>query len=235
MSVTGEAGRPPVRVGVSILDMGSGLWLALGILAALRTRERTQRGSRVSTSLFEVGAAFMAYDVAVHELTGEIAVPRGSNHPAFAPYGVYRAQDSYLAIGGGGEHLFARLSEALDRSDWTVDARFSSNAARLANQDELRREMEGELQRRPVKEWIDVLSAAGVPADALSNAASILADEQLNALNCWLDVPIPDDAAGQPRSLRQPGLPIRLSKVRPPVRYGPPQRQDSKAGDGDLR
>jgi crotonobetainyl-CoA:carnitine CoA-transferase CaiB-like acyl-CoA transferase len=234
MSVTGEAGRPPVRVGVSILDMGSGLWLALGVLAALWTRDRTNEGCRVSTSLLEVGAAFMAYDIAVFELSGAIARPRGSNHPAFAPYGLFQAEDSYVAIGGGGDHLFARLAEALGRRDWAEDPRFATNSARVANQDDLRSEIEAELQHRPAADWIRLLSAAGVPADEVSNAARILGDEQLRSLDYWVDVPLPNAAGEDRRSLRQPGLPIRLSQVRPPVRYGPPAIEQPGTAGGDA-
>jgi crotonobetainyl-CoA:carnitine CoA-transferase CaiB-like acyl-CoA transferase len=234
MSLTGEPGRPPVRVGVSILDMGSGLWLALGVLAALRARDLTNEGCRVSTSLFEVGAAFMAYDIAVFEMTGAIAQPRGSNHPAFSPYGLFRAEDSYVAIGGGGDHLFARFAEALGRRDWAEDPRFATNSARVVNQDDLRSEIEGELQDRPAADWIRLLSAAGVPADEVSNAARILVDEQLQALDYWLDVPLPNREGEDPRSLRQPGMPIRLSQMRPPVRYGPPPLEPAGTAGGDA-
>jgi crotonobetainyl-CoA:carnitine CoA-transferase CaiB-like acyl-CoA transferase len=221
MSVTGEEGRPPVRVGVSILDMGSGLWLALGLLAALRMRDATGEGCCVSTSLLEVGAAFMAYDVAVFQLTGHEPGPRGTGHPSFAPYGVYRAADGYVAIGVGGDRVFERLAAALGRPWWLDDERFATNTARVANRDALQLEIEGRLHSRPVAEWVRVLRDAEVPADQLMTASRVLADPQLEALDCWLDVPLhePADDVGV---LRQPGIPIRFGASRPPVRLGPP-------------
>ena len=176
MSVTGEEGRPPVRVGVSILDMGSGLWLALGVLAALRVRDASGQGCRVSTSLLEVGAALMAYDVAVLELTGHESGPRGATHPSFAPYGVFRAADGYVAIGVGGDGVFARLAMALDRTDWLDDPRFATNNGRVANRDALQFELEKQLVARPVSEWVDVLRHAEVPADELMSTSQLLTD-----------------------------------------------------------
>ena len=222
MSVTGEKGRPPVRVGVSILDMGSGLWLALGVLAALRVRDASGQGCRVSTSLLEVGAAFMAYDVAVLELTGHESGPRGATHPSFAPYGVFRAADGYVAIGVGGDGVFARLAVALDRTDWLDDPRFATNNGRVANRDALQFELEKQLVARPVSEWVDVLRNAEVPADELMTTSRLLADAQLQALDCWVDVPLNHSVTEVGTVLRQPGIPIRLDHERLPVRLGPP-------------
>jgi crotonobetainyl-CoA:carnitine CoA-transferase CaiB-like acyl-CoA transferase len=232
MSVTGEPGRPPVRVGVSILDMGAGIWLALGVLAALRLRDTTDRGIRVGTSLLEVGAAYMAYDVAVFGLTGEASGPRGSEHPAFAPYGVFRASDGWLALGVGADHMFSRLAEALGRPEWTHDERFATNADRVAGRDVLREELEAVLETRPVAEWVDRLRTAGVPVDEVADVAHLLDDDQLAAVGAWVDVPFDG------RTLRQPGLPVRLGERRPGVRR-PPPRLGEHAGEafeeGDAR
>ena len=216
MSVTGEPGRPPVRVGVSILDMGAGIWLALGVLAALRVRERTGEGMRVGTSLLEVGAAYMAYDLAAYQLTGEVSEPRGSGHPAFAPYGVFRAQDGWVALGVGADHIFARLAEALGKPGWVKDERYATNAARAENHEVLRTELEAVLSARPAAEWLERLRSAGVPVDQVADVARVLEDDQLEAVAAWLDVPFDG------REMRQPGLPIRLGRGRPGVRRPPP-------------
>lgn len=216
MSVTGEPGRPPVRVGVSILDMGAGIWLALGVLAGLRLRDTTGVGARVGTSLLEVGAAYMAYDLAAYGLTGQVPGPRASGHPAFAPYGVFRASDGWVALGVGADHLFARLAEAVGRPEWVRDERFATNAARVAHRDALGAEMETVLVGRPVAEWVARLRLAGVPVDEVADVARLLDDEQLEAVRVWLDVPIDG------RRLRQPGLPVRIGKERPGVRRPPP-------------
>jgi crotonobetainyl-CoA:carnitine CoA-transferase CaiB-like acyl-CoA transferase len=190
MSVTGEEGRPPVRVGVAILDMGSGLWLALGVLAALRVRDASGQGDRVSTSLLEVGAALMAYDVAVLELTGHESGPGGATHPSFAPYEVFRAADGYVAIGGGGDGVFARLAVALDRTDWLDDPRFATNYDRVANRDAVQFELERQLVARPVCEWVDVLRHADVPVDELMITSRLLTDASLQALELLSGRPV---------------------------------------------
>jgi CoA:oxalate CoA-transferase len=221
MSVTGEPGRPPVRVGVSILDMGAGMWLALGVLAGLRARDLTGEGQRVATSLLEAGVGFMAYDIAVHELTGLVAGPRGSGHPAFGPYGSFGAKDGYLAIGVGADHVFARLAKALGRPEWSEDPLYARNEDRVAHREELTAEIEARLAESTVAEWIGVLSDAGVPAEPVADVSSLPPDPQLDAIGCWLEVRV-DGPNGDRRTLRLPGLPIRFSGVRPPVQGHPP-------------
>jgi crotonobetainyl-CoA:carnitine CoA-transferase CaiB-like acyl-CoA transferase len=184
-------------------------------------RDATGEGCCVSTSLLEVGAAFMAYDVAVFQLTGHEPGPRGTGHPSFAPYGVFRAADGCLAIGVGGDGVFTRLATALKRPTWLDDPRFATNTARVANRDALQVEIEGRLRARPVSEWVGVLRDAEVPADELVTTSRILTDSQLQALKCWVDVPLLDHD-GDVAVLRQPGIPIRFGHVRPPVRLGPP-------------
>jgi len=225
MSVTGEPGRPPVRVGVSILDMGSGLWLALGVLAALRARERSERGSRVSTSLLEVGAAFMAYDTLAHQLTGHTPEPRGSGHPAFAPYGAFRAADGYLVIGAGADNVFERLCRVIGAAGWTREPELATNAARVANRERLRERLETVLAGRPVREWVRLLTDAGVPAEPVSDVGALLDDPQLAACRLFLELPDPiSDGRRREEThpLRVPGLPLTFDGLRPPLRLGPP-------------
>jgi len=223
MSVNGDMASPPSRVGVSILDMGTGLWLALGVLAALRLRDLTGRGDRVSTSLLEVGASFMTYDFAAFQLTGELPQRRGSEHPAFAPYGAYRTLDGYVALGIGADRLFERLALALDRGAWVTDARFASNEARVANRAELRVLLEREFEQRTTSDVIEVLNKAEVPADVVADVDQVLVDPQLAELDAWVDVPIPQGAGSDKRQLRVPGSPLRFGQRRPPVREGPPE------------
>ena len=199
MSVNGEAGRPPVRVGVSILDMGAGTWLALGVLAALQERQRTGLGTQVSTSLLETGASFMGYDIASHGLTGEVPGRRGTEHPAFGPYGVFSCRDAtYLAIGAGSDQLFARLAVALGRPEWIEDPRFSDNTGRIAHRVALRQVLEQRLGEHTAGEWATTLRGAAVPADEVADVDKVLRDEQLDALGFWLDTPVLSNTNGGP-------------------------------------
>ena len=223
MSVNGEAGRPPVRVGVSILDMGAGIWLALGVLAALQERQRTGLGTQVSTSLLETGASFMGYDVASYGLTGEIPGRRGTEHPAFGPYGVFRCRDeTFLAVGAGSDQLFARLAAAVGCPQWLDDPRFIDNTGRIAHRAALRQVLELRLAEHTAQEWVVTLTGAAVPADEVADVSKLLRDEQLDALGFWLTTPVVSNTNGGPTTVRLPSLPVRVGPGRMPLRLPPP-------------
>lgn len=112
-SVTGTADGPPVRAGVSILDVGAGIWLALAVIASLYRREQTGVGGAVATSLFETGANWVGYHVVAHQVTGEPSSRHGSGHPAFAPYGIFTTGAGDICLGIGGDGQFGRLCQAL--------------------------------------------------------------------------------------------------------------------------
>ena len=219
MSVNGEADGPPVRVGVSILDMGAGIWLAVGVLAALQERLRTGTGTFVSTSLLETGASFMGYDIAAYELTGKAPGKRGAEHPAFGPYGVFRCgEQTSLAIGVGSDRLFARLAQTVGCPQWLDDPRFSDNTARIDNRAELRQLLELRLRAHTAHNWASILTEAGIPADEVASVERLLDDEQLGALDFWLDTPVGGSAA----TVQLPRLPFRLGHRRMPLRLPPP-------------
>jgi crotonobetainyl-CoA:carnitine CoA-transferase CaiB-like acyl-CoA transferase len=221
MSINGNTDGPPARVGVSVLDMGSGMWLALGIISALYQRTRTGHGGRVSTSLLETGAGLMAYDIAAYQLTGQIPQRRGSGHPSFGPYGVFATKKGMLAIGVGSDGIFGRLATALGAASWSTDPRFRTNADRMTNNADLRTELEARLAARTAHEWVPVLTAADVPADIVADTAEVLTDPQLVTLGAWLDLTVTDE---RPRPLRVPAIPLRFDGVRPPLRLLPPER-----------
>jgi crotonobetainyl-CoA:carnitine CoA-transferase CaiB-like acyl-CoA transferase len=221
MSINGSADGPPARVGVSVLDMGSGMWIALGIIGGLYHRTRTGRGGRVSTSLLETGAGLMTYDIAAYQLTGQIPRRRGAGHPSFGPYGVFSTKSGLLAIGVGSDGIFGRLAAALGVPGWSTDPRFRTNTDRMTHGTELRAELEARLAARTAHEWVPVLAAADVPADIVADTAEVLADPQLETLGAWLDLTIGDE---HPRTLRVPAIPLRFDGVRPPLRSLPPER-----------
>jgi crotonobetainyl-CoA:carnitine CoA-transferase CaiB-like acyl-CoA transferase len=216
MGVTGEPAGAPVRVGVSILDLSSGLWLALGVLAALRRREHTGLGGRVDTSLLEVGTTFLSYHLAAHQLAGTTEFRSGSEHPAFAPYGIYAAAEGSLAVGIGSDPQFARFAHAIGAPALVDDPRFASNPARVRNRSCLRVEVEACLAARTAEQWVAVLAAADIAADRVATVVDVLADAQMLANSGWLDLEIGD------QQVRVPGLPIRFDGRRPPVRSSAP-------------
>lgn len=213
-SVTGTQDGPPVRAGVSVLDVGAGTWLALGVLAALYHRERTGQGGEIATSLFETGASWVAYHVAAHEVTGQPSRRFGSGHPAFAPYGIFRTGDGDICIGIGSDPLFRTLCVALDRPDLTSDPRFATNQDRSRNADLLRAELETALGSASAVEWADVLGRSGLPVDAVQRPEDLLTDPQAQETGILLEVP--------GNGLRIPGLPLTFNGARPPIREAAP-------------
>jgi len=206
-AVTGTPDGSPVRAGVSILDVGAGTWLALGVITALYERERTGSGGAVATSLFEAGASWVAYHVAAHQVSGEPSRRHGSGHPAFSPYGIFATGDGSICLGIGGDGLFARLCEAIDRPDLATDPRFATNADRSAHADDLRIELERTFSQAPATAWAQRLGDAGLPIDAVQQPEDLLLDPQADRTGILIDLPGTD--------LRVPGLPITFDDVRP--------------------
>jgi crotonobetainyl-CoA:carnitine CoA-transferase CaiB-like acyl-CoA transferase len=208
--VTGTADGPPVRAGVSLLDVGAGTWLALAVISALLARERTGRGGAVSTSLFETGATWVAYHVAAHEVSGRPSGRHGSGHPAFAPYGIFPTADGQLCLGVGGDELFRRLCAALPAPHLLDDPRYRTNADRVQHADALRADLQAVLAGMTAQEASRRLAEADLPGDVLQSPEELLDDPQACAVGMFVDA---RTAGG--RVLRFPGLPISFDGVRP--------------------
>lgn len=211
--VTGTADGPPVRSGVSLLDVGAGTWLALAVTSALLTRERTGRGGAVSTSLFETGATWVAYHVAAHEVSGQPSGRHGSGHPAFAPYGIFPTADGQVCLGIGGDDLFRRLCRALPAAHLLEDPRYRTNPDRVAHADALRADLEAVLAGMTATEASRRLAEADLPGDVLQSPEELLDDPQAVAVGMFVEEVTPDG-----RTLRFPGLPITFDGHRPGVR-----------------
>ena len=216
VAVTGTPEGPPVRAGVSILDVGAGTWLALAVIAALYRRERTGEGCDVATSLFETGANWVSYHVVAQQVSGAPSRRSGSGHPAFAPYGIYATGDGDICLGIGGDGVYARLCEALGAPHLASDPRYASNADRVAHNDSLRADLESALSTMNAHEAIARLARYDVPADVVAQPEDLLTDPQAQALGMLADVEIDG------RSVRMPTLPITFDGERPPIERGGP-------------
>lgn len=217
MHVTGETDGPPVRAGVSVLDIGSGMWLAIGVLAALVKRNQTGEGSVVETSLFETGALWVSYHLSANQLTGNESVRSGSGHPAFSPYGLFETSSGTLCIGVGNDNIFSKLCTLIDRKDLVVDPRFITNSDRVRNAVTLKIEIEKGLAGENAIYWAHVLGSAGVPADRVSLPEDLRNDRQVQAMGILL--PYPDSSTAVAEI---PGLPLRFNGERPPIRFAAP-------------
>ena len=177
VSVTGEADRPGVRVGVSLIDQGTGQWAAIGILAALLAG-----GSRtIDVSLFETAVAYLPYQIIGYLGTGEVAGRHGTAFPLIAPYEIFRAADGELMIAAANDRLFGLLCEALDLP-LATDPRFAANPDRVRNRDELARLVNERLATAPVETWLERLGSAGVPAARVHDVGQVVELEQTRAL-----------------------------------------------------
>lgn len=178
MSVTGPEGGEPTKVGVALLDVVAGLYAAVGIVSALRERERTGLGRRVSVSLFDAGVAALVNQAANHLLGGVVPAPMGNAHPNIAPYETLAAPGGPLVLAAANDGLFATACRALGRPGLAADPRFASNADRVRNREALRRALEDALKARSRDEWVGVLREAGVPAAPVRDLAEVFASEE---------------------------------------------------------
>jgi len=176
MSITGQAGDQPTKVGVAVADLAAGLFATIGVLAALRERDATGRGRRVEVSLLDAQVGMLA-NQAMNWLVGGLTPGRmGNAHPSISPYESYRTMDGSIAIGVGTDRQFARLAEALGVPELACDRRFGGNAERVAHRVELKRLLERQLGAHDRQEWLERLAAAGVPAAPINAIPEVFAD-----------------------------------------------------------
>jgi CoA:oxalate CoA-transferase len=216
MSLNGEAGGPPMRVGVSIGDMTAGLYLAIGILAALRARDVTGKGQLVDVSLMESQMALCENAIVRQSAFGEAPSRQGSRHPLVAPFGPYPTADGWIVIANVKEwELFAAL---IGHDEMAVDERFATNRARLENVDTLEAELGAAIRARTTDEWFALLEPANVCAlGKVNTIADLFDDPHVAARGMLVDVPMP---YAKPGSLKLPNSPLHLSAT-PAVVGGP--------------
>lgn len=212
MSLNGERGGPPLRVGVSIGDMVGGLYLALGILAALRARDVTGEGQLLDVALMEAQMALCENAIVRHSAFGEHPTRQGSRHPLVAPFQPFETADGWIVIANVKDwELFCAV---IGRDDLAVDERFRTNRGRLEHVDVLEAELTRTLRERTTDEWFAVLEAANVcSVGKVNSIADLFDDPHVAARGMLVDIPLP---YGLPGSLKLPNSPIRLSKT-PPV------------------
>jgi crotonobetainyl-CoA:carnitine CoA-transferase CaiB-like acyl-CoA transferase len=217
MSVTGMPDADPVKCGVPISDLAAGLFAANGIQAALLARERTGRGQRVETSLFDAALSFGAWEATVFWTTGAAPKPVGSAHRLSAPYQAFKAADGYITIAALTPAHWQALCLVIDRTDLVADPRYAVNGARMTNVDSLVTEIERALAARPVDDWIDRLLEAGVPCGPILDYAQVFGSEHTKARQMVESVEHPVEG-----SVKTLGIPVKLSDTPGSVRRPPP-------------
>lgn len=215
MSTTGEPARPSVRVGASIVDMGTGMWAVIGILTALHERHSSGRGRVVDVSLYETATTWVSLLASQFLADGMLAGKQGSGAPGIVPYKAYAASDGEIVIAAGSDVLFRSLAAVVGKPEWIGDARFGDNPARVAHQAELYAMLDRLIAQKSCAEWIERLEAAGVPCSPVQNLAQMLAHPQTAALGLVQEVPGTD--------MRFIGLPLRFDGQRSAPRGAPPK------------
>lgn len=217
MSMTGEDGRPPVRVGTSIIDMGTGLWSALAVVAALRERDRTGRGTHVTASLLETGLAWLPYQLAGYLANGQEPGRMGSGMPMLVPYQAFPTRDGHIVVAAGNDQLWQRLCSALERADLATDPGLATNPQRVSSRERVVEELSATLRSRSTKAWVEVLRGAGIPCSPVHGIADVTADPQVAALDVLGAV-----SDRKIQNLQLTGLPFSYDGRRPAPQHGSP-------------
>src|SRR2546423_4089581 len=192
MSVTGIEGGEPVRVGVSIVDQGAGMWAAMGILAALNKRHVTGEGCHVSTSLFETAIGWMSPHIGGYLSGGAMRRPLGSGVTQIVPHPAVPTRDGYIMVAAGNDNLFRALCGAIEHMEFLADPRFATNSKRVENRRTLVPLLEDIFRTRPSAEWQTRLDAARVPAAPIEDVAQVVASPQTAPLGILQQAPDPD-------------------------------------------
>jgi crotonobetainyl-CoA:carnitine CoA-transferase CaiB-like acyl-CoA transferase len=182
VSLTGEPDRPGVRVGTSLVDLATGLWAALGIVAALHERERTGRGRAVDVSLFETALGLVPYQLIAALDRGARPTRHGTAFALIVPYQVFPTEDGELMVAAANDGLFRRLCDALGLPALADDPRFATNPLRIEHRDALVEALTARFRDEPSAHWLERLEATGVPAAPVREVGEVAVHEQTRAL-----------------------------------------------------
>jgi glutaryl-CoA transferase len=224
MSVTGEAdGKPgagPQKVGVPIVDIMTGMYAAIAVLAALARRERSGQGEHIDIGMLDVGVSFLANQAMNYLISGKTPRRAGNAHPNIQPQDVFQARDGHLVLAVGNDDQFARFCDVLERPELAADERFKTNAGRVRNTDALTPLIGGILATRERDHWVRACARAGVPCGPINTIPEVFADEQIAHRGMLIE--IAHAAAG---AIPQVASPMRfatapLTHDRPPPLLG---------------
>lgn len=222
MSLTGQPGDPPTRVGTSIGDITAGLFTAIGVNAALYHRAQTGDGIMIDVAMLDCQAAILENAIARYSATGEIPGPIGSRHPSITPFEAFATADGHLVIAAGNNPQFTRLCEIIGSPALAKDPRFLSNALRTDHNAELKIELEAALRTRPTADWLAALEVESIPCGPIQNVAQVLADPQIAVRNMIVTADDPDIGP-----LRMAGNPIKLPAFPDPTTRTPAPALDA--------
>jgi len=225
MSVTGFPGGQPTRVGMSIGDVGSGIYTAVAVNAALLHRFRTGEATKVDIAMFDCQLALLEGVVVRYTAEGVVPGPVGSRHATITPFQAFKTKDGNIIVAAGNDSLFVRLCNALGKPGMGLDPSYLTNDLRRKNQKELEAEIEAILGDKTTAEWIKIIGDGGVPCGPINNIAQALQHPQVEARN--MVVTVPDGEGG---TLKVSGNPLKMSAFPdPPTRNAAPDLDADRA------
>ena len=224
MSITGrpdeEPGGGPLRVGVALTDLFTGVYASSAILAALNVRHQSGEGQHIDMALLDVGMAILANQASAFLNTGNAPARQGNSHPSLAPYQDFHTSDGAMLLAIGNNGQFLRFCEAAGHAEWASDPRFATNTLRVRHREVLIPLMEAVTRTRATAEWIALLEDKAVPCGPINNIAQAFEDEQVKARG--LAVYLPRDAGDGIEKLGGVASPLRLQATPPVLRRAPP-------------
>jgi crotonobetainyl-CoA:carnitine CoA-transferase CaiB-like acyl-CoA transferase len=217
MSLTGEPDGLPQKVGVPVADLFAGLYGCIGILAALRHRERTGQGQQVDIGMLDTSVAWLANQGMNFLATGENPARLGNQHPNIVPYQVFPTADGHIVLSVGNDPTFERFCKAFGQEALLADDRFATNAARVANRQLVTDTLSPVMQARTTAEWVEALEALKIGCGPINKLSEVFADPHVQARNCVVQMP---HASGE--AVKVIANPVRLSATPADYRVPPP-------------
>lgn len=217
MSITGELGGPPIKVGVAIADISGGMFASNGILVALYNREKTGKGQMVDVSLLDSQVAWLTYRAGAYFASGEVPQPMGSGHPVIVPYQAFKAKDVFINIAVGNDQLWERFCKAVGLENVMNDQKFATNAKRVENREEIVKIISDLIVTKDGEEWLKIITDAGVPCGPIYTVDKVFADPQV--LHREMVKELDHPKAGK---VKVTGIPIKLSDTPGEVETAPP-------------
>ncbi len=217
MSITGELGGKPTRVGPSIGDISAGMFTAIGILAALEHRHKSGEGQKVDVAMLDCQVAMLENAIARYEVSGEVPKPAGNRHTSIVPFEPFDTIDGEIMIAAGNDALWAKFCQTAGLEAMISDERFVTNPMRNKHYDELRPLVAEKVRLKTTEEWMTLLDGAGVPNGPINSIDKVVVNEQVLAREMIVEVEHP--VAGK---LRMPGIPVKLSETPGEIRMPAP-------------
>lgn len=229
MSVTGDAGGPPVKCGVPVADFSAGLYAAYAVVCALRVAQTTGQGSHIDVPMLGATLGIAALQTSEYFGSGKDPVKLGSAHPRNAPYQAFQCRDGYFGMAAGNNALWASVCMVVDRKDWLDDPRFLTPTTRAQHQDALRQLLETIFMSADVSDWLERFRGAGVPCAPINSYAQVLADAQVQHMQWVQPLTLPNGVQTQTF-----GSPVQFDGQALPIRRAPPalgQHNDEVFGE----